>query len=156
MSRSDPKDGLVETGHFVVHPWHCDANGHLNTRYFQGFFDDATQHLLGLCGHEGMGVDGRSVVDVRCTMNYKAEVLPGTLVVVQSGFSALGGTSFTSAHEMRSVNGATLFATCETVSVFFDVEARGTIEMTDDFRATANSFLAAPSRSENTNIEGSI
>jgi acyl-CoA thioester hydrolase len=141
MSPSDEADVFAETGRFVVHPWHCDANGHLNTRYFQGFFDDATQHLLALCGHECMGVGGRSVVDVRCTMNYKAEVPPGALVVVRSGFSALGGKSFTSAHEMRSVNGAILFATCETVSVFFDLAARLSVAMSDDFRAKAGRLM---------------
>ena len=147
MSPSEAGHSFVETGRFVVHPWHCDANGHLNTRYFQGFFDDATQHLLALCGHEAMGAGGRSVVDVRCAMEYKAEVAPGTPIVVRSFFTKLGGKSFTSAHEMRSVDGATLFATCETVSVFFDLQARASAPMTDFFRAKASRLMtpaAAP------------
>jgi acyl-CoA thioester hydrolase len=141
---SDSDRGLVETGRFVAHPWYCDANAHLNTRFFQGFFDDATQHLLALCGHGRQAQGGDiGVVDARCAMEYKAEVAPGALIVVTSGFKALGGKSFTSLHEMRSVDGATLLATCEIVSVFFDLGARKAVAMTEDFRARASRLLVA-------------
>lgn len=136
---------LVETGRFVAHPWYCDANGHLNTRFFQGFFDDATQHLLAACGHERRAQGGgTSVVDVRCVVEYRAEVPPGTPLVVKSGFKALGGKSFTSIHEMRSVDEATLFATCELVSVFFDLDGHKALPIADDFRARALRRLVVP------------
>lgn len=141
MSLSECVQAFVETGRFVAHPWYCDTNGHLNTRYFQGFFDDATQHLLAICGHEARSPARLAVVDVRCAMNYRAEVVPGTLVVVRSSYAALGMKSFTSVHEMRSSDGAILFATCETVSVFFDLDARASVEMNDDFRAKAGRLM---------------
>ena len=136
---------FAETGRFVAHPWYCDANGHLNTRYYQGFFDDATQHLLALCGQERQSsAGGISIVDVRCAMEYKAEVAPGALLVVSSGFKALGGKSLTSIHEMRSVESRTLYATCETVSVFFDLDSRESTPMTEAFRVKASKLLVQP------------
>jgi acyl-CoA thioester hydrolase len=30
----------------VMHPWMCDAMGHLTTRFYLALFDDASYHLL--------------------------------------------------------------------------------------------------------------
>lgn len=132
----------IETGRFVVHPWHCDVNGHLNTRHFQGFFDDAAEHLLAECGHR-TGVGGLSVVHVRCVVDYKAEAAPGLPVVVRSAFTALGTKSLTSVHALRSIDGA-LLATCEIIMVFFDLAARAGVAIPDHFRAEAERLLVSP------------
>lgn len=143
MSHSKHDGLFIETGRFVAHPWHCDANGHLNSRYYLGFFDDANQHLFAHCGHGGVQT-GRSIVDLHCSINFKAEVLCGSLVVVQSRFKALGNRSFTSYQEMRSTDGLSLFATCETVSVFFDLSSRTSSSMCEDFRSKALELLVKP------------
>lgn len=145
---SPSEDPLIETGRFIAHPWYCDANGHLNTRFIQGFFDDATQHLLASCGHVApLAGSGIGVVDVRCAMDYVAEIAPGSLLTVASGFKALGSKSFTSIHEMRSADGASVYARCETVSVFFDLAARKSAAMAESFRAKASRRLVASAAS---------
>lgn len=147
MSLSDAHLLPVETGHQIAHPWLCDINDHLNTRHYQGFFDDAAQHLFAICGFSGAGREALGMVDASCTMTYLAEVRPGTLVVLRSGFKHLGRKSCTSLHEMNSTDGATLFATCTITSIFFDLEARRSAAMPESFRAAAGRLLvAAPDR----------
>ncbi|PTQ11814.1 hypothetical protein CLG96_07760 [Sphingomonas oleivorans] len=139
---TSPVARLVETGRQIAHPWLCDANDHLNTRHYQGFFDDAAQHLLAQCGFAGAAEAGRlGVVDASCAMTYLAEVRPGTLLVLHSGFKRIGGKSFTSVHEMRSIDGTHLFATCEIISIFFDLEVRRSAAMPEAFRAAAEALL---------------
>lgn len=141
MSASDPLPPLV-TGRQVAHPWLCDVNGHLNTRHYQGFFDDACQHLLAAAGFNGAAENERiGIVDAHCAMNFLGEVDPGTLIVIHSGFGRLGAKSMTSRHEMRSVDGAKLFARSEHVSLFFDLGARASVAIPDSFRAAAAPYL---------------
>lgn len=130
----------VETGRQIAHPWLCDANGHLNTRHIQGFYDDATQHLLAMCGFTGAGTARLSIADVRCAMTYAAEIAPGTPVVIRSGFAKLGGKSFTTVHALCGIDG-TRHGACETTTVFFDLDARRAAPIPDAFRAAATKLL---------------
>ena len=140
MSVSDTVLPLV-TARQIAHPWLCDVNGHLNTRHYQGFFDDACQHLLAAAGFHGATEnDGTGIVDARCVMEYLAEVAPGALVVIHSGFVKLGTKSVTSRHEMRSFDGQRLYATSEHVSLFFDLKRRASMPIPDDFRADAQAL----------------
>ena len=41
---------MIECYRGVVHPWLCDAMGHLTTRHYVGMFDDAGYHLLAALG----------------------------------------------------------------------------------------------------------
>lgn len=141
MSPSDKLPPVV-TARQIAHPWLCDVNGHLNTRYYQGYFDDACQHLLAAAGFAGAAEsNGLGIVDVRCTMEFLAEVPPGALLVINSGFVKLGAKSITSFHEMRSVDGERLFATSENVSVFFDLNKRASAAIPNAFRMAAMSNM---------------
>ena len=136
---------MRETLRAIAHPWLCDVNVHLNTRHYQGFFDDAMMQLLAVCGFDA--ADGRAaglgVVDVKCVMEYKSEVLPGAPIVVRSAFHRFGNKSFVTFHEMRSVAGEELRATCETTSLFFDLSARAGKEVPSEFRRAAEPYLVA-------------
>ena len=140
MSLSEPRrEGaaiMVETLRAVAHPWLCDINEHVNTRHYQAWFDDASFQLFGQCGFDAVrGRDeGLGIVDVKSTTEYLAEIAPGALIVVSSGFVRLG-------HQMKSVLGGEVFARCETVSVFFDLSARRSRGMPDAFRLAAEALL---------------
>ncbi len=126
----------VDTGRQVAHPWICDANGHVNTRFLQGFYDDANLHLLNHCGFRGGPATGIGIVDVAVSMTYSAEVRLGDLFLIRSGFRRLGTKSFVSCHEMRGQDGL-VRGTCESTSVFFDLTARSSMSIPEDFRQAA-------------------
>ena len=134
---------MVETQRTVAHPWLCDINGHVNTRHYQAWFDDASFQLFGLCGFDAVRSrsDHLGIVDVKSTTEYLAEVPPGTLALISSGFVRLGSKSFTVRHVMSSVFSDDVFARCEAVSVFFDLSARRSRSIPDAFRLAAQALL---------------
>ena len=43
---------MMECYRGVVHPWLCDAMGHMTTRHDMAMFDDGSYHLLAALGFE--------------------------------------------------------------------------------------------------------
>ena len=128
----------VYTG--VVHPWLCDAMGHLTTRHYMAMFDDASYHLLHAAfGYAGPSGDfaGKGWADVKHVLEYKGEVGAGTLVEVRGEVVKLGGKSVTARYELVNLATGEVAATMEAVSAFFDLQARKAIPLTDAMRDRA-------------------
>ena len=124
----------------VVHPWLCDAMGHLTTRHYMGMFDDASYHLLReLFGYAGPfgAFEGKGWADVKHVIEYKGEVAAGALVEVRGALVKLGGKSLTVRFEMVNLATNEVAATMEAVTAFFDLAARKAIPLTDAMRKSA-------------------
>lgn len=136
-------DGLICTGRFVAHPWLCDAMGHLTTRHYVGFFDDASYHLLAEAGYDGAKdlKAGWGWADVRHELEYKAEISAGALVEVWSRIVALGNSSVRSEHHMRERSQGVLSATLIANTVCFDLKARRSMPLPDAFRTRAAAYF---------------
>lgn len=130
---------MIETFRGVAHPWLCDAFGHLNTRHYVAMFDDASFHFFSALGFsmERGKVERRGWADVRAELEFADEVPFGALVVVRTGVVKVGGKSLTYRHEMRSADDGRLHATMQTVTVYFDLEARRSTDIPDAIRAAA-------------------
>lgn len=87
-----------ECGLAVVHPWLCDAMGHLTTRHYLGMFDDASYQLMMMVGYDpkAAAVERWGWADVRHEIDYKAELAAGAAVRILGRITALGRTSVTS------------------------------------------------------------
>jgi acyl-CoA thioester hydrolase len=128
----------------VAHLWQCDILGHLTTRFYVAMFDDASYHYLHtLFGWTGnTDAEGRlSWADVRHTINYKAEVMPGDLLEVRAGLVKIGGKSLTVAYEMIKLGNGEVAATLESVMVLFDRDERAAVTIPDTLRGMASQFL---------------
>lgn len=134
----------VYTG--VVHPWLCDAMGHLTTRHYMAMFDDASYHLwrhaFGYAGPTG-DFAGKGWADVKHVIEYRGEVAAGTLVEVRGELVKLGGKSVTVRFELVNLATGAVAATMEAVTAFFDLAARKAIPLTDAMRASAQRSGAA-------------
>jgi acyl-CoA thioester hydrolase len=131
----------------VAHPWQCDILGHLTTRFYVAMFDDASYHYLHtLFGWSGnTDAEGRlSWADVRHTINYQAEVMPGDLLEIRAGLVKIGGKSLTVTYEMNKLGSGEIAATLECVMVLFDRHERSAVTIPDDLRNTASQFLQPP------------
>ena len=130
----------------VVHPWLCDAMGHLTTRHYVAMFDDAIYHLyhqvFAYAGPFG-AYQGKGWADVKQVIEYQAEVAAGTLVEVRGELLKLGGKSVTSRYELVNLATGEVAATLENITAYFDLSARGPLLITDAMRATAKPFLPA-------------
>ena len=126
----------METYRGVVFPWHCDHFGHMNVRWYGGFFDDAAFQIWTLLGHgmQRMEEDGFHTVIARSTIEFKREIGPGDLFVIETGFIKCGTKSCTHLQRMINADTGVLHATQETVEVFFDAATRTAIEIPGTIR----------------------
>lgn len=133
----------IETFRGVVYPWHCDHLGHMNVQHYVGMFDQATCHLFQRAGidfEEGLE-RGQALVDVRHTIQYKAEQRVGSLVRIESAFTRIGTTSLTFLHRMFNCRTGVLAATSEVVAVHFDLETRTGLPIPDELHAKIEPHL---------------
>jgi acyl-CoA thioester hydrolase len=128
----------------VVHPWLCDAMGHLTTRAYVAMFDDATYHLLFAAFGYAPGRaewEGRGWADVKQELTYKLEVSAGELVWIEARLLRLGTTSLTGEYSLHRAVDDSEAATFVGTTVFFDLQARRGIELTPAMRERARRWL---------------
>lgn len=113
----------------VVHPWMCDAMGHLNVRHYVAMFDDASFQLLGRVTGKEDPEACLGWADVRMEVDYKHETPVGTLITVRSRVEKVGTSSLTYAHEMSGTLDGEVHALMRTVTVRFDLRRRGKVEL---------------------------
>lgn len=116
----------VTCGLAVVHPWLCDAMGHLTTRHYLGMFDDASYHLFAALGHDPVagGRDHQGWADVSHQIDYRSELAAGALVRIEGRVTALGRTSIASELRMMESASDRLCATLAARTVCFDLKER--------------------------------
>ena len=121
----------------IVHPWLCDVMGHMNVRHYMAMFDDASYQLLAeatgwcLVAEEWKG---KGWADVCHKIDYQGELQAGALVEIEGGITEIGNSSFTSGYFMRNKMTGEQAATMTAKVVFFDLEARGSLPLTDELR----------------------
>ncbi len=133
----------IETFRAVVYPWHCDHQGHMTTMHYVGMFDAAFWHLLSAAGFARAYMEerGTGFVDVRDTIEYRAEQPVGSLIVIESGITRFGNTSVTGFHRMLNPETGDLAATSEKITVYFDLNARQKIAFADEERARLEAII---------------
>jgi acyl-CoA thioester hydrolase len=135
----------IVCGMGVVHPWLCDAMGHLTTRHFLGMFDDASYHLFAALGYdpaEGKRT-GQGWADVSHRIDYKAELGSGALVRITGRIAAVGRSSLTSEFRMVESGEDRICATLEARTVCFDLEARRARPLPDRIVDNARDIFGA-------------
>lgn len=134
----------IETFRGVAHPWLCDVMGHLNTRHFMAMFDDASMHYLSALGFDFADAKAGKTgwADVKIELELSAEVPKGALVQIRSFTKAIGNSSLTYISEMLCVSGETLHARATTKTVYFDLKARKSLTLPENFKAAASALLA--------------
>jgi len=134
---------LIECYRGVVHPWLCDAMGHMTTRHYVGMFDDAGYHLLAALGFTARHLDdGIGFADVRHVISYKAELRVGELLLIRCGVTRVGDKSLTAFYRMEALESGATAAEMEVVMVQFDLKRRQSIAVVPEIRARAEAFLA--------------
>ena len=135
-----------ETGRGVVHPWLCDQFGHLNVRYYNNYFDDASFHVWSANGVGVVEMEKRGVITVVASTRYDfvQEMTVGQALVIRSGFTRVGTKSVTYLQKMYDADYGTLHATNEGTEVFFNPETRQSTAMPDWFRERLSALLVDP------------
>lgn len=129
-----------------VGPRDCDILGHMNVAAYVDAVSDAMFILQGMAGLDraAMAATQRSFVAARLECDYRAEMLAGDVLRMESRVLHVGTKSARFAHVMTRVSdGATVFA-AENVSVHFDLAARRALPIPDDLRQALERLREAP------------
>lgn len=139
----------VETFRGVVFPWHCDLMGHFATQHYMPLFDGAIHHLLARLAPLVEEHEGRRLgwADVRHTIDYRAEVRAGDLLILKSIIVRLGTTSVTHRTYVCRLPDEEVCSILDAVTVRFDLNARKPSPISDSIRAAAMNMLARESSS---------
>ena len=130
----------------VIHPWSCDAQGHLNTRHYVGIFDDANHVLLARVAAQEAAPD-LGWVDVRNELDFLAEIRAGSIVDVFAAIRRIGTKSLTIATELRRPNSADTCARMLAIIARFDLTARRAVPLSPSLIESARQwFETAPAR----------
>jgi acyl-CoA thioester hydrolase len=129
----------------VVHPWLCDAMGHLTTRNYLGMFDDASYQLFMMCGYDGATAGDWGWADVRHEIEYKNELQAGAVVKLFGRIAKLGKSSVTSDFRLLEGPGEKLCATLVATTVCFDLGKRSAMALPQTFAANARMLFGLPS-----------
>lgn len=132
-------DIYVACGFGVVHPWLCDAMGHLTTRHYLGFFDDASYQLMAELGHDAEAGQAaqQGWADVRHEIEYRAELAAGALIRIDGRVVALGHSSITTELRLFARSSDRLCATLIARTVCFDLAARRSLPLPEALIASA-------------------
>lgn len=130
----------------VAHAWHCDHFGHLNVRHYAAAFDDALFIFWARLGLPTpvQGQPATIPVTASTRTDFRAEIGVGTVAALYGRPLTVGGKSVTLAFDLRDEASGTVFATCEVVEVFFDMQARDSRPIPDSLRAALAALGAIP------------
>ncbi len=109
----------VETFKGAVLTAEYDSESHMNSQIYVGRFDQATWFLLSTIGitPRAMKKAGRRIAVVRQAYQFVHELKGGELVLVESGFVAVGRKFFRFLHRMRDAETGELVATSDATAV---------------------------------------
>ena len=123
---------MIESFRGVAFPWLCDQMGHLTTFRYVEMFDVASYHLMHALGERPQeGTAQLGWADVNQSIDYKAEVRVGALVLIRSGVLRTGRSSFVAQHVMTDPDGETVHAVLTATTVRFDLLERKSAPLPD-------------------------
>lgn len=134
--------GMQRVTSAVIHPWNCDAQGHLNTRHYVGIFDDANQVVLARIAD--MPQDDAPALgwaDVRNEVDFLAEIRAGTIVDIYAAIRRIGTKSLTIAAEIRRTDSDGVCARMLSVITRFDLTTRRGVALSQPLVEAARSWL---------------
>jgi acyl-CoA thioester hydrolase len=137
----------AETYRGAVFPWECDANGHMNVRFYVAKFDEGTWQFMAWIGASREELRRRNCGPMAVSQNisYKRELVPGDTVAVRTSVVALGTSSCRFRHVMTDTADGAVVAEMEIVGVFVDLATRKPMPVWPELRARAEALLAPAS-----------
>jgi acyl-CoA thioester hydrolase len=133
----------LETFRGVVYPWDCDQMGHLNVQHYVGMYDQASVHLFAAFGlsHAHGRETNMGFADVRHVIEYKGELGPGAAGRMEGRVTGIGNSSIRHEHRLLDIDTDEVAATFEVVSVYFDLRARTSTPLPQEFRERAQALI---------------
>jgi acyl-CoA thioester hydrolase len=129
-----------------VYPWQCDQIGHMNVMWYVGKFDEATWNAFASVGLTPAYFrdQNRGMAAVQQTLNYKAELVAGDVIEIDSRFIEVRDKAVRFVHEMRNTSSGAVVALCELTGVHIDRTLRKSIPLPEEVRAAIRGLITEP------------
>ena len=118
----------------VIYPNYTDHMGHMNVQFYVHLFDQATWVLVNKVGlSTGYFMERqRGIGAVEQHLQYRREVFPGAVIVIDSRIVDVSDKTLRFVHVMRESQ--TVVASCELLGVHFDREAHKAVPFPEFIR----------------------
>ena len=140
----------VETFRGAVLAAEYDAESFMNSHMYVSRFDQATWFLLGSIGLTPTTCRRRKrrIAVVRQNFQYLRELTGGELVVIKSGFTAVGRKHFRFVHQMVDHESGQMLATADVVAVEASLATGKTGPLPKAYKQRAEALLVSGNVSE--------
>ena len=120
-----------------------DAASHMNSRMYVSRFDQATWGLLHAIGITPASIRENSlrIAIVRQNYQFLEELRGGELVVIRSGFLAIGEKYFRFLHQMYNDVSGRMVATCDCVAVQASLGEGKSVPLSHELQERAKAHL---------------
>lgn len=117
---------MIETYRGVVYPSQLDHMGHMNVQWYTSKFDEGSWHLFSAVGIslDYMRKNNKGMAALEQITKYKAEVMPGDLLVVKSKILEVKDKTIRFIHIMYDAETGVEVATSELVAAHLDRNVR--------------------------------
>jgi len=135
----------IETFKGAVPTSEYDPRAHMNSQLYVSRFDQATWFLLATVGLTPATVERqkRRIAVVRQGFQYLVELRGGELVVVQSGFVAVGRKYLRFQHRMFDAESGRMIATSDCTAVEASLKTGKSVLLSKALRQAAESHLVS-------------
>jgi acyl-CoA thioester hydrolase len=133
----------IETFKGAVLVSEYDSESHMNSPMYVSRFDQATWFLMQAVGvtPTTMKQQKRRIAIVRQNYQFLAELRGGELVVIKSGFVAVGEKHLRFIHQMYDFASRALLATCDCTSVQASLETGKSVKLPAPLQQRAKDHL---------------
>ena len=120
-----------------------DFTSHMNSRIYVSRFDQATWFLLHAIGLTPASIRQKNlrIAIVRQNYQFLEELRGGELVIIKSGFLAVGEKYFRFLHQMYNEDTGKMVATCDSVAVQASLETGKSIDLPPELQERAKQHL---------------
>lgn len=123
--------GMAETNRSAVNPWECDANGHMNARFYMARFSDCQGHMWAQAGLDRHAQAARNLATATVEMRlaYFRELDAGRTIVVRTGLECASEKTLRYRHWMFDAETGDPAAAAEGIALLFDKDTRKAVPL---------------------------
>lgn len=148
----------IETFKGVIDAREYDPNAHMNTQAYVSRFDQATWFLLAAVGLTPRTVRElkRRVAVLRQGFNFVHELKGSELIVIKSGFVAVGEKHLRFQHRMVDTESDMLMAACDGTAVEVDLESGRAVPIEAAIKDRAKALLVTANDAERIDLDARL
>lgn len=134
----------------VIHPWHLDALGHMNARWYAHLLDDAAFQFWarqGLSQSQMRKMADVVTVTVSTKVDFLREIRASDCYIITGGPTRVGGKSVTLDFSVKVLGTGSEHARMSTVEAFVDAGDHHSVTIPDAIRAILTGTMGGGQKS---------